>query len=161
MRTIHKAAIVNKFDKIRISGNEYITLKKIKKISYDWRNNENVQIIFIDAFHFLPYKNEVDYQLKHYKILKTLEKMAFNLDIPVVISMSLPEETGILTGRKNLGTLGVIESFADTMMILKNPKNYSDKSFECHLKLMKNNNGMLDTMRLQMLLFSQKCYEIE
>ena len=150
------------FDKLEITAPGYITIDGIINTCIQWVLGKKVQIIVIDYLQLISIENTHNKKLRIFNICQTLKKLSVDLNVPIILAVEIHKVKNSYSYLEDLRRIGAIVPFADVILYLNNETEYnfsdtkiSEKIYEKYLRICKNRNGSLDTIKLRSLLHIQ------
>lgn len=178
METIYQTAIPRlSKSKIFICDRASLTLFELRAICRKLARKEKLGLIVIDYLQLMSGSGEKGQNREQEisTISRGLKQLAKELQLPIVSLSQLSRAVENRTGEKKMPQLsdlresGAIEQDADVVMFMYRPEYY-DQQFDgdgestkglTELKIAKNRQGSLDTIRLKANLSTQKFYDWE
>lgn len=153
------------FDRIEIAAPGYMAIQQLVATCTSWVAEKAVRIIFIDYLQLITYEHSTDPELKYFKIVQALKKLAIDLDVTIIVTVKLGSgKTTALPNLKDLRKIGAIETFADVIMFLYHPgyrQQVINQNEDMYISIAKNAFGLLDIIKLRALFRIQKFIEID
>ena len=149
---------------INLADTSTLTLFELKKMAYDQRNNQGLDLIVVDYLQLITGDSNsrgLTKQQEVADISRGLKQLARELNIPIIalsqLSRSVESRSDKRPMLSDLRESGAIEQDADIVMFLYRDEYYNPNSSDLGLAeiiVAKNRNGSVGTVKMQ---FEKEC----
>ena len=153
---------------INLADTSTLTLFELKKMAYDQRNNQGLDLIVVDYLQLITGDSNsrgLTKQQEVADISRGLKQLARELNIPIIalsqLSRSVESRSDKRPMLSDLRESGAIEQDADIVMFLYRDEYYNPNSSDLGLAeiiVAKNRNGSIGTVKMQ---FEKECVSIQ